>query len=87
MKTIASRDVQNKFGSVANTVKGGEPVVVTQYGHPTMMILPYEIGQEMLSEHHTKRMTGFLDSLRPVTPIAPDLSDGDINRLVHELRP
>lgn len=87
MKTIASRDIQNKFGSVANTVKSGEPVVVTQYGHPTMMIFPYEIGQEMLREHYTKRMTGFLDSLRPATPIAPGLSEGDINRLVHELRP
>ena len=38
MKTLSSVEVQNRFGSIANIVKGGEPVAVTQYGTPTMMI-------------------------------------------------
>jgi len=40
MKTISSAEVQNRFGSIANIVKNGEPVAFTQYGTPTMMILP-----------------------------------------------
>ena len=87
MKTVASREIQNKFGSIANTVKGGEAVVVTQYGQPTMMILPYEIGREMLEKRAASRMTVLLDSLAPVPADAPELSDSDINDLVHELRP
>jgi len=87
MKTVASREIQTKFGSIANTVKSGETVVVTQYGQPTMMIVPYAMGQEMLRAHYAQRMTAFLDALRPETPAAPDLSDEDITRLVHELRP
>lgn len=87
MKSVASSEIQNSFGSIANTVKGGEPVVVTQYGRPTMMILPYEIGREMLGEHAASRMAALLDSLGPVPTEAPELSDADINDLVHALRP
>jgi antitoxin (DNA-binding transcriptional repressor) of toxin-antitoxin stability system len=36
MKTLSSVEVQNHFGSIANIVKSGEPVAVTQYGTPTL---------------------------------------------------
>ena len=48
MKTLASRAVQNNFGGIADIVKSGEPVTVTQHGRPTLMILPYAQGQEAL---------------------------------------
>ena len=87
MKTFASREVQNKFGTVANIVKAGEAVAVTQYGQPTMMILPYAMGEEALRTQSARRFVTFLDSFPPVNSTAPDLTLEQINQLVHELRP
>lgn len=86
MKTISSREVQNKFGSVANIVKGGEAVTVTQYGQPTMMILPFLVGEEALRHVSARRFVNFLDVLPPANATAPDLTMDEINQLVHELR-
>lgn len=87
MKTLSSVEVQNKFGSIANIVKGGEPVAVTQYGTPTMMILPYALATEALHEYNAKRLTQFMDAMPPANADAPELSEEEINKLVHELRP
>lgn len=89
MKTLASRTVQNNFGGIADIVKSGEPVTVTQHGRPTLMILPYAQGQEALRLLAAQRMSEFLDGLprESVDPSAPPLTQKDINALVHELRP
>jgi prevent-host-death family protein len=89
MKTLASRVVQNNFGGIADIVKSGEPVTVTQHGRPTLMILPYAQGQEALRLLAAQRMGAFLDGLPGefVDPTAPALSPKEINSLVHELRP
>ena len=86
MKTISSREVQNKFGSVANIVKGGEAVTVTQYGQPTMMILPFLVGEEALRNVSARRFVNFLDALPRANSTAPDLTMDEINQLVHDLR-
>lgn len=86
MQTISSREVQNKFGSVANIVKSGEPVTVTQYGQPTMMILPFALGEAALRHVGVQRFVSFLDGLPPANPSAPDLTMDEINQLVRELR-
>lgn len=86
MITMPSVGVQNKFGSVARTVGRGEPVIVTQYGEPTMMILPYALAQEALRLYASQKMIKFMDSMPPVNDGAPDLTLEDINALVHELR-
>ena len=52
MKTLSSVEVQNHFGSIANIVKSGEPVAVTQYGTPTLMILPYGLAAEALRDYN-----------------------------------
>ena len=89
MKTLASRVVQNNFGGIADIVKSGEPVTVTQHGRPTLMILPYAQGQEALRLLAAQRMGAFLDGLPGefVDPTAPAVSLKEINNLVHELRP
>lgn len=87
MKTLSSVEVQNKFGSIANIVKGGEPVAVTQYGTPTMMILPYGLAIEALREYNARRLTQFMDAMPPANADAPELTLEEINKLVHELRP
>ena len=79
--------MQNKFGAIANIVKGGEPVAVTQYGTPTMMILPYTLATDALREYNARRLVQFMDGMSPANPNAPTLSPEEINGLVHELRP
>lgn len=86
MKTMASVEVQNKFGAVANLVKSGEMVAVTQYGTPTMMILPYGLATEALREHNARRLVQFMDAMQPANPDVPELTEEQINDLVHELR-
>lgn len=86
MKTLPSGEVQNKFGSIANIVKSGEPVAVTQYGTPTMMILPYGLATEALREYNAKRLVQFMDAMSPAKADAPELTPEEINQLVHELR-
>ena len=87
MITLPSVEVQNKFGSIANIVKSGETVAVTQYGTPTMMILPYKLATEALREYNAHRLVQFMDAMQPVKPGIPELSEIEINDLVHELRP
>lgn len=86
MRILPALEVKNHFGAVANIVKSGEPVTITQYGTPTMMILPYEIGEAAWREHAARTMIEFMQNMAPVNPDAPELSLEDINKLVHELR-
>jgi prevent-host-death family protein len=85
MKTLASREVQNNFGQVANIVIAGEEVVVTQYNRPTLMIVPYEIGKEAMRLYRAEQMERLMRGM-DTNKAAEDLSMEDINRLVHELR-
>lgn len=86
MITMPSVGVQNKFGSVARMVARGEPVTVTQYGEPTMMILPFAVAQEALRAYQAQKMMRFMDAMPPVNADAPNLSLDDFAALVHELR-
>jgi len=84
--TMPSVTVQNRFGSIARTVGRGETITVTQYGEPTMMILPYSIAQEALRVYHAQKFAKTMDSMPPSNPNAPDISLAQINDIVHELR-
>lgn len=87
MITLPSVEVQNKFGSIANLVKGGEAVAVTQYGTPTMMILPYTLAADALRAYRAQRLVAFMDTMQASSTNAPELTLNEINDLVHELRP
>lgn len=87
MKTLSSVEVQNRFGAIANIVKGGEPVAVTQYGTPTLMILPYSLATEVLRDYNARKLVQFMDAAPAGTTDAPELTLDEINQLVHELRP
>lgn len=86
MLTMPSVGVQNKFGSISRAVIGGEAVTVTQYGQPTMMILPYTVAKEALRLYKAHNAIAFMDALPPAHADAPELSLENINKLVHELR-
>ena len=87
MKTLSSVEVQNRFGSIANIVKSGEPVTVTQYGTPTMMILPYSLATEALRDYNARKLVQFMDAMPTANADAPNLTLEQLNKLVHELRP
>jgi prevent-host-death family protein len=84
--TMPSVAVQNRFGSVSRTVGRGEPITVTQYGEPTMMILPYSMAQDALRVFNAQKFIRTMNEMPPTNPSAPDLSLAQINDLVHELR-
>lgn len=86
MKTMSSVEAQNNFGNVATLVKEGEPVTVTQYGTPTMLILPYKVGTEALRQYNARRMAQFMDAMPTASPDAPELTDDELTNLIHELR-
>lgn len=85
MKRLASSEVQSKFGEVLDIAKR-DPVTVTQYGRPVVMMMGYEEGLETLRLKAAQALCEFLNKL-PQYPEAEALSEDDINRLVHELRP
>ena len=82
---LASGEVKNKFGQVTNMVLRGEDVVVTQYGTPTLMILPYDVGTEALRLYRAKQMKAFMQNMETSNE-ADQLSFDDINKMVHDLR-
>ncbi|MFZ4701692.1 MAG: type II toxin-antitoxin system Phd/YefM family antitoxin [Candidatus Methylumidiphilus sp.] len=85
MITLPSKEVQNEFGRIANIVKGGEPVAVTQSGEPTLMILPYAEAMDAQRLYKAFRLVQFMKKLPSAS--TPMLSLEEINKLVHELRP
>ena len=87
MKTLSSVEVQNRFGAIANIVKSGDPVAVTQYGTPTLMILPYSMGFEALRDYNARKLTQFMDAMPVANTDAPILTIEQINDLVRALRP
>lgn len=48
MQIITSAKVQSNFGAVADIVKSGEPVTITQHGRPTIVMIRYEDAVEWL---------------------------------------
>lgn len=82
MKTVTSRELQTRFGEISDTVKAGEPVAVTHYGKPAMMLVPYEMGEEMVREMHARKMDELLASLEPLPVFVPELSDEEIGEMV-----
>jgi antitoxin (DNA-binding transcriptional repressor) of toxin-antitoxin stability system len=87
MKTLSSVEVQNKFGTIANIVKSGEPVAVTQYGTPTLMILPYTLAEQALRDYNARKLVQLMDNMPSAHASAPSLTLEQFNELVHELRP
>lgn len=84
METLASRDVQTRFGAALDRAKR-EPLTVTQYGRPVVTMMSYELAQEAQRALAGRRMAEFLRRL-PLVTDAEALSDEDVNALVKALR-
>ena len=85
MQTMTSGKVQTSFGEVADVVKGGEPVTITQYGRPTMLLMRYQDGIEMMRESAAKRLIALMDERASNAPNAARLlSDEEISNIVDD---
>jgi antitoxin (DNA-binding transcriptional repressor) of toxin-antitoxin stability system len=85
MQTMTFGKVQTSFGEVADVVKGGEPVTITQYGRPTMLLVRYKDGIEMMREMAGKRLIDLLDERAKDAPTeARAISDEALRVLIDE---
>lgn len=68
--------------------KSGEPVTITQYGRPALMLFSHKEGEELLRLRSTVKLSHYLEGRAKTLPSdVPELTADDINNLVHELRP
>lgn len=84
---MTSGEVQNRFGAVADLVKSGETITITQHGRPTLMLISYQDGAEFVRWCAGERLSALLDKRAKTAPEdARNLTLDEINDLVHELR-
>lgn len=84
MRTLSSREVQKNFGSVADLVKAGESVRVTQYGRPAFVMIPEsQDTEELLRRMAGKRLVRLLKEATPSAE-AQALTQQDVNNLINE---
>ena len=91
MISVTSVEAQNRFGQLLDMARR-EPVTVTRHGRPAAFIVSPQDMEELLDVR--VRRSKAVDALEAwsararalTTPAAAELSEDDINRLVHELR-
>jgi prevent-host-death family protein len=87
MQTLSSATVQANFGHALDLAKGGEPVTITQYGRPTVMLFSYKDGAELLRLRSATALESYFTQRQASLPVdAPALSMDEIDQLVDELR-
>ena len=80
--------MQANFGQAMDIAKSGEPVTITQYGRPALMLFSHREGEELLRLRSTVKLSQYLEGRAKTRPSdMPELTANDINCLVHELRP
>ena len=91
MVSITSVEAQNRFLQLLDTVKH-EPVGITRDGQAAAFVVSPQDMDELLELRDRRRRAGiafteWTDQARErLTPDAAELTDDDINRMVHELR-
>lgn len=88
MLTVTSQHLQAQFGEICNVIKSHEPVIVTQSGKPTMMILSYDEGIEALRQYRAKQFVAWLDERAKNCP-DPEPSEEEmaqLSRIIEEER-
>lgn len=91
MISVTSVEAQNRFGQLLDLARR-EPVTVTRHGRPAAFIVSPQDMEELLDVRvrRSKAVAAFEAlserAVRLATPAAAELSEDEINRLVHELR-
>ena len=91
MITKTSAEAQNQFGQLLDTVQR-EPVAITRHGRMAAILVSPQVMDE-LSSARARRSKALADleawrkkARKSTTPAAAELTDEEVNRLVHELR-
>lgn len=88
MQTLSSAKMQANFGQTIDLAKSGEPITITQYGRPTVMLMSFKEGEALLKLRNAAKLEDYFSQRQAHVPQdAPALSMDEINQLVHELRP
>ena len=91
MISVTSVDAQNRFGQLLDMARR-EPVSVTRHGRPAAFIVSPQDMEELLDvrvrrSRAVEALEGWSARASAVAPAAAaELSDEEINRLVHALR-
>lgn len=89
MITLTSVEAQNRFGQLLDTVQR-EPVTITRHGRPAAFIVSAQDMQELQELRRQKAVAAFetwsAQAGKAASPGAAQLSDEDINQMVHALR-
>ena len=91
MISVTAVEAQNRFGRLLDLARR-EPVTVTRHGRPAAFIVSPQDMEELLDVRvRRSKAVAALEALseravRLTTPAATELSEDEINRLVHELR-
>jgi prevent-host-death family protein len=91
MVKMTSAEAQNHFGKLIDTAQR-EPVAITRHGRTAAFVVSPQDMEEILNarKQRSKALNDYLawrektkDLIRPA---AAELTDEEVNRLVHELR-
>ncbi|MGA2206848.1 MAG: type II toxin-antitoxin system Phd/YefM family antitoxin [Terracidiphilus sp.] len=91
MITKTSAEAQNQFGQLLDTVQR-EPVAITRHGRPAAFIVSPRDMEPIIRERERRRKAveefkaWSERAKRRQTPDADELTDEEINRIVHEVR-
>ena len=91
MITFTSAEAQNRFGQLLDTAQR-ETVAITRHGRPAAFIVsPQEMEELLDARRRRSKAVADLESwsaeaAKRTGPGAKDLTDEDVNRLVHEIR-
>lgn len=87
MQVLTSAKVQANFGQTLDIAKAGEPITITQYGRPAVMLFSYKEGAELIRLRDAARLSHFFAERQAFVPQdEPALSMDNVNSLLHELR-
>ncbi len=91
MTTVTSVEAQNRFGQLLDMAQR-EPVTVTRHGRPAAFIVSPQDMEELLTvrERRSRAVAAFeawsATARQRARPAVGELSDDEVNRLVHSLR-
>lgn len=91
MVKMTSVQAQNRFGELIDTAQR-EPVAITRHGRTAAFVVSPRDMEEILRERERRnKAVAAYDAWREKTrnmvkPAAAELTDEEVNRLVHELR-
>lgn len=87
MFKVTSQQLQTKFGEISDIAKSREPVIITQYGKPTMMLMRYNDDlAELVRQYHAQKAMQFLQERAKEYERTTDEDLEEISRLIEEER-